>query len=612
MKIRRYIVGLLLATSIGLSAQNIPVSLEYTRVYDYLDELSTDGIIHSMTEAVRPFTRVQIANMLLEAQAADSLMNKRQKDDLAFFLNEFSLERDTMREGYVQYTDHKTYNLSLADPQFSYMTKNKLFKMQIKPLLGAEIIGGKRGAVVKRWYGAEIQMDIAHHVSIWGSLRDISYNGTWFLRDKYFPDVYAKIDGAKLTKPLYLNNRLGVQYKESNDGGDFSDSKGGINLYTWWGSIGLSRDNIRWGDAYHCSNILSGRNPAVPQLTLQLTPVWWFQFDYFHAWLISNVLNKEDYYVERDDIDINTGGYVLTKQDRPRSKYMAANMFTFKPCKYFHFSFGNSIVYAENNPQAAYFIPFAFYKSLDHLLTKGNGSENQNSQVFFTATIRPVNHLKLYGSVYIDEVSWKRLKKSNPEKNPVSYLVGFDWTGWPIKGLGLKGEFMRSYIACYTHSIDVLEYTSNSYNMGHYMGDNAQSIFVELSYRPIRGMHIALSYTNDTKYNMYYYIRELICGPSDHREWGTIAQKPFNKKIYQNDQIDLKFTYEVHPNMYLIASVSYNHARGFDNNGGQEKPYIDSKTAEQYGSAQYYLDRFCPEFYQGKNITANIGFSFGF
>ncbi|MCQ2311380.1 MAG: hypothetical protein MJZ64_06500 [Paludibacteraceae bacterium] len=604
MKKFRSIVVLFFLGAMPLVAQNIPVSLEYTRVYDFLDELATDGVIHSQTEAVRPFTRVQIAHMLEEAQTADSLMNKRQKDDLAFYLNEFSLERDTMREGYVQYTDHRTYNLSLADPQFSYMTKNKKFKMQIKPLLGAEVIGSKKGAIVKRWYGAEIQMDIVNHISIWGSLRDISYNGKWFLKDKYFPTESDKMMGARLAKPLYLNNRLGLEYKESEDGGDFSDSKGGINVYAWWGSIGLSRENIRWGDAYHASNILSGRNPAVPQLTIQLTPVWWFQFDYFHAWLISNVLNEEDYYVEHKNVDPNTGGYVLANHYRPRSKYMAANMFTFKPCKYFHFSLGNSIVYAENNPQAAYFIPFAFYKSLDHLLTKGVKSENQNSQVFFTATVRPVEHLKLYGSCYIDEVNWKRLKKSNPEKNPVSYLVGFDWTGWPIKGLGLKGEFMRSYIACYTHSIDVLEYTSNSYNMGHYMGDNAQSIFVELSYRPIRGMHIALSYTNDTKYNQYYYVRDLV--------GETIAQKPFNKKIYRNDQIDVKFTYEVHPNMYLIAGLSYNHARAYDNKGGKDAPYVDSKTAEQYGSADYFLNKFCPEFYQGRNLSANIGFSFGF
>jgi len=598
-----------------LTAQNIPVSLEYTRLYDFLDELATDGVIHSQTEAVRPFTRLQVANMLLEAEAADSLMNKRQKDDLVFYLNEFSLERDTMRSCFVQYTDHQTFDLSLADPQFSYMTKNKTFKMQIKPILGAEVIGSKKGAVVKRWYGAELQMDIAHHVSIWGSLRDISWNGEWFLRDKYFPTTDAKRCGAWLHYGAFgqkypaLSPILGAQYKEADYGADFSDSKGGINLYTWWGSIGLSRENLRWGDAYHASNILSGKNPAVPQLTLQLTPVWWFQFDYFHAWLVSNVLNGEDYYVERSGVNGNTCTFETSKDYRPRNKYMAANMFTFKPCKWVHFSIGNSIVYAENTPQAAYFIPVAFYKSLDHLLTKGMPSdsgrvENQNSQAFATITVRPVDHLKLYGSFYLDEFKLSRLKKSDDQRNPISYLVGFDWTGWPIKGLGLKGEFMRSYIACYTHSIPVIEYTSNSYGMGHYMGDNAQSIFVELSYRPYRGIWLALSYTNDIKYNQYYYVRGLI--------GETISQRPFNKPIYKNDQVDLKFTYEVHPNMYLVAGVCYNHARAYDNKGEQYTPYVDKKTAEQMGDASYYLNKFCPSFYQGRNISANIGFSFGF
>lgn len=594
---RSKIIAFVLLLCLSVSAQNIPVSLEYTRVYDFLDELATDGVIRSLSESVRPFTRVQIAHMLQEAQAADTLLNKRQAADLAFFLNEFALERDTMRNNYVQYTDHRTYNLSLADPQFSYMTRNKLFKMQIKPLLGAEVIGSKKGAIVKRWYGAEVQMDIAHHVSIWGSLRDISYNGKWFLRDAYFPTSASKMYGARLAQPLFLNNRQGLEYKEAEYGGDFSDSKGGISLYAWWGSIGLSRENIRWGDAYHSSNILSGHNPAVPQLTLQLTPVWWFQFDYFHAWLVSNVKDSTDYYIEN-----TTNGQ--EREYRPRGKYMAANMFTFKPCKWVHFAFGNSIVYAERNPQAAYFIPIAFYKSLDHLLTKGLRSENQNSQVFATITVRPVDHLKLYGSFYIDEFKFDRLKKNNKQRNPVSYLVGFDWTGWPVKGLSLKGEFMRSYIACYTHSIETLEYTSNSYNMGHYMGDNAQSIFVELSYRPIRGMHLALSYTGDTKYNQYYYYRNVI--------GTTISQKPFGKPIYRNDQVDLRLTYEVHPNMYLVAGLCYNNARAYDNKGNQESAYIDDKTAEQMGSADFYLNRFCPTFYQGKNFSANIGFSFGF
>lgn len=620
MKKARYILLGLLLGVMPLAAQNIPVSLEYTRLYDFLDELATDGVIHSLTEAVRPFTRVQVAQMLVEAQTADSLMNNRQKADLAFYLNEFSLERDTMRNNFVQYTDHQTYNLSLADPQFSYMTKNKLFKMQIKPILGAEVIGSKKGAIVKRWYGAELQMDIAHHVSIWGSLRDISYNGTWFLKDEYFPGDNGTMYGARLNQGYYLVNSTaehplryqtsalntvpGTQYKEADYGGDFSDSKGGINLYTWWGSVGLSRENIRWGDAYHASNILSGRNPAVPQLTLQLTPVWWFQFDYFHAWLVSNVTDSTDYYIEN-----TTKGE--EREYRMRNKYMAANMFTFKPCKWVHFSIGNSIVYAEKTPQAAYFIPFAFYKSLDHLLTKGMNSENQNSQAFFTLTVRPVDHLKLYGSFYLDEFKLSRLKKSEPQqRNPISYLVGFDWSGWPIKGLSLKGEFMRSYIACYTHSIEALEFTSNSFNMGHYMGDNAQSIFVELGYRPYRGMWLALSYTGDTKYNSYAYLRGRSYQTSSIGS--VISNTPFATKIYQNDQVDLKFTYEVHPNMYLVAGVCYNNARGYGNESAKEDIYMNPETAELIGSAEQYLNYFCPTFYQGKNISANIGFSFNF
>ena len=478
--------------------------------------------------------------------------------------------------------------------------------MSIEPILGMDLYASTKGAIIKRWWGADIKMDIAKHVSIWGSLRDVSYNGTVGLRDKYFPTNSDKIDGAKLTKPNYLNNEAGVQYKEATYGGDFSDSKGGISLYAWFGSISVQRENIRWGDSYHSSNILSGRNPAVPMISLQLTPCRWFQFDYFHAWLVSNVVDSTRYYIEN-----NTAGGT-DKEYRPHNKFMAANMFTFTPIKYISFAFGNSIVYAEKNVQAAYFIPFAFYKSLDHLLTKGLGVENQNSQAFFTLTIRPVEHLKLYGSFYLDEFKFNRLKKSNTERNPVSYLIGFDWSGWPIKGLSLKGEFMRSYIACYTHSIDVLTWQSNGYQMGHYMGDNAQSIYTEISYRPYKGMVLKLSYTDDTKYNSYAYLRVYRTPTgikiSDGGIGETISQKPFNKAIFRNSIIALDGIYEVHPNMYLRVNLSYNHARGYDN----LTQSIKSEDAGSDCTAQYYLNKFAPTFYHGKNFSAMVGFSFGF
>ena len=577
-------------------AQNIPVSLSYTKVYDFIDELIMDGVVTNQT-AIRPYTRNQIADMLTQAQRADSLLSNRQQNELKFYLNEFALENDLMVDNFVQYTDHRTFSLSLADPQFSYKSLNNMFKMRIRPILGGDVMLSKKGAIIQRWWGAEIQMDIAKHLSIWGSLRDNSWNGNWLNTD-YFPSDYARINGARIhygasQQTPALSNIPGVQYKEATYGGDFSDSRGGINLYSWWGSIGIQRENIRWGDSYHSSNILSGRNPAVPMITLQLTPCKWFQFDYFHAWLVSNVLDSTYYYLEN-----TTNGNASLKNYRPYNKFMAANMFTFTPIKHLSISLGNSIVYAEQSLQLAYLIPIAFYKSLDHLLTKGVRTQNQNSQVFASISVRPINHLQLYGSFFLDEVKFSRFKLSEPENNPISYLVGFNWSGWPIDGLSLKGEFMRSYIACYTHSIDVLTWASNSYNMGHYMGDNAQSIYAELAYRPVRGLLLKLSYTNDMKYNSYSYLRDNISE--------TIAQKPFDHCIYRNDEIRFDGIYEAHPNMYLRLSIGYNNAQGFDNLKSDPLP------SEYIGTAQQYLDAFCPLYYQGKNLTISGSFSFGF
>lgn len=577
-------------------AQNIPVSLSYTKVYDFIDELIMDGVVTNQT-AIRPYTRNQIADMLTQAQRADSLLSNRQQNELKFYLNEFALENDLMVDNFVQYTDRRTFSLSLADPQFSYKSLNNMFKMRIRPILGGDVMLSKKGAIVQRWWGAEIQMDIAKHLSIWGSLRDNSWNGNWLNTD-YFPSDYARINGARIhygasQQTPALSNIPGVQYKEATYGGDFSDSKGGINLYSWWGSIGIQRENIRWGDSYHSSNILSGRNPAVPMITLQLTPCKWFQFDYFHAWLVSNVLDSTYYYLEN-----TTNGNASLKNYRPYNKFMAANMFTFTPIKHLSISLGNSIVYAEQSLQVAYLIPIAFYKSLDHLLTKGVRTQNQNSQVFASISVRPINYLQLYGSFFLDEVKFSRFKLSEPENNPISYLVGFNWSGWPVDGLSLKGEFMRSYIACYTHSIDVLTWASNSYNMGHYMGDNAQSIYAELAYRPVRGLLLKLSYTNDMKYNSYSYLRDNISE--------TIAQKPFDHCIYRNDEIRFDGIYEAHPNMYLRLSIGYNNAQGFDNLKSDPLP------SEYIGTAQQYLDAFCPLYYQGKNLTISGSFSFGF
>lgn len=618
---RLLLVIMAILPALNLSAQAIAVSGEYTMLYEFLDELLMDGICVRQT-AVMPYTRGQVAGMLAEAMEKDSLLSPRQREELDFYAEEFALELDTIPD-YSFYgirnraqwrrmagegleiggkgpLSKADFNLSLVSPALHLKTSDNKFKMAIKPILGMDLAYNKRGGLTRHQrVGAEIRMDIVNHLSVWGSLRDNSYYG------------------QRMDNGSYLINRPGLQYKEATNSsgghvGDYSDMRGGVKAYAWWGSIGVEREPIRWGESTYCSNIISGHAPAVPMLTMQLTPCRWFQFDYFHAWLVSNVLDSTRYYLED-----NTLGQ-KEKEFRPAPKYMAANMFTFIPCKYVSFSFGNSIIYGESTIQAAYFIPFAFYKSLDHLLTKGVNSENQNSQIFGSISVRPWDHIQLYTSVFVDEISFSRFKRGNRQNNPISYLVGFNWSGWPVRGLSLKAEFMRSYIATYKHSIDQLTYASNNYNIGHYMGDNAQSIHAELKYRPVRGLSLSLSYTNDTKYNDYAYLRDGRTASNQRvREGGiseTISQKPFNEKTWQNDEIAFHAVYEVFQNCYAHIDVTYNNARAYTTSGTHycitEGQDVDTPTPSEFRGD--YLNCYTPLFYQGKNLTLECGLNFNF
>lgn len=606
MNRKSLLLALALLCLATLNAQEIPQNVGYSQVYSLIDELVGDQII-DMSTVVKPYSRVIIAQKLQEAQQKDSLLNKRQREEIKFYLNDLALECDTIPTNWVQWSDKKTFNLSLAQPSFHYLSPKKNFKLRITPILGMDLIVNRKGMLMNRWYGAELQATIVNHVSVWGSIRDQSYNGKLGLKDAYFHTDADKMYGARIAQPGFLNPLPGKQYKEANYGGDYSDVRAGISAYSWWGSIGIVKDNIQWGYSPVSSNIISGKAPSVPMITLNLRPVWWFEMNYYHAWLVSNVADSTAYYIEQTKTD------QTVRQYRQANKFMAANLFTFRPVHHLDISFGNSIIYAERGVQAAYFLPIAFYKSLDHLLTKGTGTQNQNSQVFFLLSTRNLKHLHVYGSVYLDEFKFARLKKSNPQHNPVSYQVGLNLTNWPLKNLSLKAEFTRTNIACYSQSIPQLDYTSNSYLMGNYMGDNAQNIYAALEYKPVRGLFFRLSYTHDTKYNKFDYIR---------REIGNIiSQKPFNEKIYQNQVVAFNAVYEIFNNCFAHIDVTWNNAQAFAPTSagidGEDRGYDvngNLLTGDNMLSGEalqtYYLNKFCPVYYQGKNLTFTAGLTF--
>jgi len=553
---------------LAVSAQDIPEHISYTRIYDYLDELATDNIIE-LNSVAKPYARTFIAEKLLQAQGKKDKLNKRQRDELRFFLNEFALEQDKLPG--TNLTISRNENLTFAGIQPGLSYRDSVFRVKITPLLGMDITRNSNGTITKRWYGADFQAMFGKHLSVYGSLRDIS------------------IDGPLLARPGYLNDYPGYEYKESASGGDFSDSRGGIK-YSWsWGSIGLVKDNVIWGDNYHGSNILSGRAPSFPMLTLHLKPTKWFELQYFHGWLVSDVLDSTRYYLD------NLGA----KHYRMKNKFIAANMLTFTPIDKLNLSVGNSIIYAEDNVQPGYFLPIAFYKSIDHTLTKGLNLENQNSQIFLNFSSRNIKHLHLFTSVYADEISWGRFLPKSKERNPISYKVGADLSNFPIENLSLVAEYTNTNIINYKHSIPALTWASNGYNLGSYLGDNSEEMYLAMRYKPIRGLDLSLSYTDAKHGNEYEYVRD------NHAIDAIISQPSPGSITWSNKTLGFNAQYEVFNNAYAIVNVAYSNIQGYNLTS---TPIV----GEVRKTAQGYLDLFTPAYLQGKDTTVTVGFSFGF
>ena len=136
---RSKLLAIVLLCTLSIYAQRIPQAIEYSEIYDFIEELTTDGVISS-NAAIKPYTRDAIARMLAEAQSKDSLLSKRQKDDLQFYMQDYALELDTLPVYYSYGHRHVTQwitpvsNLSLADPSLHILTKDKIFKMRVRPM----------------------------------------------------------------------------------------------------------------------------------------------------------------------------------------------------------------------------------------------------------------------------------------------------------------------------------------------------------------------------------------------------------------------------------------------------------------------------------------------
>lgn len=549
----------IIATSLA-TGQTVYEHISRTSVYDLLDELANEKVIQ-INSVVKPYSRTFIAEKLVEALEQEDELTRRQVKDIEFYMKDYRLETEFNTSGVKpgNIFPKKDHIATALDP-IGLHYRDSTFALSVRPIWGIHYFTNQTGNAYHRWGGLEGFGYIAKNIGLYSSLRD-NNESQW------------------LSAPDYFVQRQGAPIKGNPDGGvDYSETRGGLMASWKWGSVGVIKDHFTWGNSYYGSNIFSGRTPSFAHIKLYLNPVKWFEFNYIHGWLVSEVVDSTRSYWDGD-----------TYREVFHNKYVAANMFTFIPVKHLNISFGNSIVYSDIGVQAAYLVPFLFYKSVDHTLNSTANNTGQNSQMFFDISSRNIKHLHLFVSVFIDELSIERIREKDAH-NFISYKGGFRLSNWPIQNLSLIAEYTYTLPMTYQHYISTTTFESNSYNMGHYMRDNSRDLYLALKYKPIRGLVIDAFYNfaqhgNDEKYGEF--------DPPD--------EVPVLETItWQKSVVGLKARYEVVNNAYVFLGMVYSDIRGYQ------------ELQESRAVVPDYLAMFTPPVFRGINTTFEAGFNIGF
>jgi hypothetical protein len=530
-------------------SQEVYQNLTNSAVYEFLDELANDQVI-DLHSAIKPYSRIFIAEKLKEASSKQGLLDKRQKAELEFYLLDFSKEL----KGFETIDFIGKNLISKTGVPFKKRTdlfyyKDSLFTFTANLVLGISYFSNKNGTNYHRWNGAEAYANIGRHWGIYASLRD-----------NHESELFALSN--------YLTLQQGGTYKiEMDGGGDYEAMKGGIS-YSWnWGSIGIIQDNISWGNNYHGSNIISNRAPSFPMIKLHAAPVKWFDFNYIHGWLSSDVIDS-----------LRTYSYGSGNRLVYHAKFIAANMFTFTPFKRLDLSFGNSIIYSDMGVNPAYLIPVMFFKAIDHSQDAMNNFAGQNAQMFFDISSRQIRHLHLYSSFFVDEINIGNMWDKNKQSNFISVKGGFALSDLPLQNITLIGEYTHTNPIAYKHFIPTTTFETNLYNMGHYLRDNAEEYFVALNYSPIRGLSTQASYTFAQKGPDYPYTGI----------GGSGLGLPFMASTLWFDRsFSFGVRYQVFNDIFVFAHYTNSYIKDI-------------------------LKIYSPGYFQGNTNTINVGMNWGF
>lgn len=290
----------------------------------------------------------------------------------------------------------------------------------------------------------------------------------------YNSDYYNRID--------FINKQGRILTLNRNDRSEFSETTGYLYYENDYLKFGVIKDNLTYGEGKNSKLILSNRAPSFPSLILNLKLADWISVYSMHGWLLSGIEDSSKSY--------NTN---LFRRKVEHEKYFALHSFQFDLWDMLSFRVGETIIYSDRGPYIGYMLPFILFRSLDHNFSYGSEDSGNNGSLFFDGAFNLNKDIKVYASLFIDELSFSNLLRGNSERNQFAYSIGLNSSKLFLNNLNYSIEYTRILPWVYSNWIPAQTYTNNRFPMGHYIGQNSDQIYFELNYGINYGLDVSLS-----------------------------------------------------------------------------------------------------------------------
>lgn len=453
--------------SINLFSQSTDEPIYNKEIYFFIDNHSSKGNIE-IFDAIRPYTRLTIAEKLLELSNGNAFLTNTEKEQLDFYKKEYAFEIKFILKDTTTINEFFQFGASNRFKVFKYYDNN--FTFDFDPVVGLEYDFAKKN--YHQYGGIKFKGRISNFLGFYFDYRDNLERGDNLdFRKRFSPETGVIISKSGTNK---------IEY---------SETRGGLTFGWDWGEFTMAKDFINIGSSYQSPVILSSKAPSFPFIRLDVHPVKWFRYNFIHAWLNSDLI---------DSASIRSTGVTSTLLDRSLSyskiqKYYVGHSVSIQPIDNWWLTFGESIIYSDQL-EYIYFLP-VFFRLADHYNSMSGGDSGDNAQIFFNTSYRWEQiKSKFYLSLYIDELSPESFFSGGDNAQVYAATFGSKFTNpfWNDSYLTLEYTAIKPY--SYINGDPAQTYFSSGYQLGNWIGSNAIQVYAMFEQYISRPLKFELQY----------------------------------------------------------------------------------------------------------------------